>query len=224
MIFGPGHVLAVLGVVRDRVVHVADAALVHQIDDQLEFVQALEVRHLRRVTGLDEHLEPGLHQFHAAAAEHRLFAEEIGLGLFLEGRHDHAGLAAADRRGVGERHVVSALGDVLMQGDQHRHAATARVGRAHRVAGRFRRDHPHIEVGARLNLPIVDVEAVREGERATLLDIRFDIGLVGGGDAAHRASASSRRRRLSPRRRPRPLSDRPSSPCPTMRRPCAGRR
>ena len=38
-----GHVLAVLGVVRDRVVHVGDAALVDQVHDELELVQALEV-------------------------------------------------------------------------------------------------------------------------------------------------------------------------------------
>src|SRR5438034_2101209 len=37
-----GDVLAVLGVVRDRVVHGADAALVHQVDDQLELVRSEE--------------------------------------------------------------------------------------------------------------------------------------------------------------------------------------
>src|SRR5713101_4252431 len=47
----PRGVFAVLGVVRDRVVHGADAALVHQVDDQLQLVQALEVRHLGRVAG-----------------------------------------------------------------------------------------------------------------------------------------------------------------------------
>jgi hypothetical protein len=52
-----GHVLAVLGVVGDRVVHVGDAAFVDQVDDQLELVQALEVGHLGRVAGLDQRLE-----------------------------------------------------------------------------------------------------------------------------------------------------------------------
>src|SRR3546814_6489297 len=37
-----------------------------------------------------------------AAAEHGLLAEQVGLALFLEGGLDHAGAAAADRRGVGQ--------------------------------------------------------------------------------------------------------------------------
>src|SRR5229473_4384079 len=79
-----GGVLAVLGVVRDRVVHGADAALVHQVDDQLELVQAFEVRHLGRVACLHQGIEPGLHQLDAAAAQHGLLAEQVGLGLLLE--------------------------------------------------------------------------------------------------------------------------------------------
>ena len=78
------RVVAVLGGVGDRVAHPRQAALVHQVDDQLQLVQALEVRDLRLVAGLDERLEPGLDQRRGAAAEHRLLAEEVGLGLFLE--------------------------------------------------------------------------------------------------------------------------------------------
>src|SRR6266571_1114567 len=77
----PRGVFAVLGVVRDRVVHGADAALVHQVDDQLQLVQAFEVRHLGRVAGVDQRIESGLHQLDAAAAQHRLLAEQVGLGL-----------------------------------------------------------------------------------------------------------------------------------------------
>ena len=95
--------VAVLGGVRDRVAHVGDAALVHQVDDQLQLVQALEVGHLRRVAGLDQRFETGLDQCRGAAAQHRLLAEEVGLGLFLEGGLDDAGAAAADGAGVGQR-------------------------------------------------------------------------------------------------------------------------
>ena len=35
-------------------------ALVHQIDDQFDLVQALEIGHLRGVTGLDQGLVAGL--------------------------------------------------------------------------------------------------------------------------------------------------------------------
>src|SRR6185369_17399463 len=46
-----GDVFAVFSVVRDRIIHRADAAFVHQVDDQLELVQAFEVRHFRRIAG-----------------------------------------------------------------------------------------------------------------------------------------------------------------------------
>ena len=74
--------VAVLGGVADRVAHAGDAFLVHQVDDQLHLVQALEVGHLRLVAGLDQRLEPGLHQRGQPAAQHDLLAEQIGLGLF----------------------------------------------------------------------------------------------------------------------------------------------
>src|SRR5690606_37913398 len=44
-----GDVVAVLGGVGDGVAHVGDAALIHQVDDELQLVQALEVGHFRRV-------------------------------------------------------------------------------------------------------------------------------------------------------------------------------
>src|SRR5450756_3225147 len=62
-------VAAELGRVRDGPVHLRDAALVHEVDDQLHLVQALEVRRLRLVAGLDERGEPGLDQLGDAAAE-----------------------------------------------------------------------------------------------------------------------------------------------------------
>src|SRR5262245_44390823 len=83
--WAPGEV-AVLGRVRDRVAHARDALLVHEVDDQLELVQALEIGEARVVAGFDQRLEPRLHQLGGAPAEHGLLAEEVGLGLVLEGR------------------------------------------------------------------------------------------------------------------------------------------
>ena len=54
--------VAVLGGVGDRVAHARDALLVHEVDDQLQLVQALEVRRLGLVARLDERLEAGLHE------------------------------------------------------------------------------------------------------------------------------------------------------------------
>ena len=47
-----GGVVAALGRVADRVAHVVQAAAVHQVDDQLQLVQALEVRDLGLIAGL----------------------------------------------------------------------------------------------------------------------------------------------------------------------------
>ena len=52
-----GDIFAVFGGVRDRIIHVGDAALIDEVDDQLHFVQAFEIGHLRRIAGLDQRLE-----------------------------------------------------------------------------------------------------------------------------------------------------------------------
>src|SRR5262245_58733030 len=69
----PG-VVAVLGRVGDAVAHVVQAALIHQVDDQLQLVQALEVGTLGLITGLDQGFERHLDQGADAAAEDDLFA------------------------------------------------------------------------------------------------------------------------------------------------------
>ena len=92
-----GDVVAVLGGVGDRPALLGDAALVHEVDDELELVQALEVGDLGLVAGLDQRLEAGLDQLRGTAAEHRLLAEQVGLGLLGEGGLDAAGAQAADR-------------------------------------------------------------------------------------------------------------------------------
>ena len=176
------HVLAVLGVVRDRVVHVRDAAFVDQVDDQLQFVQALEVRHFRRVACFDQRLEAGLDQLDGTAAQHGLLAEQVGFGFFTEVGFDDAGTAAAVRCRVRQRDVACRARLVLRNRDQVRHAATLRIRAANRVARCLRRDHDHVEVGARDHRAVVDVEAVRECQRRALLDVRVDFLRVHVGD------------------------------------------
>src|SRR3954454_20189765 len=99
----PAREVAVLGRVGDGVAHALEAALVHQVDDQLELVEALEVRDLGLVARRDERLEAGLDERGGAAAEHGLLTEEVGDRLFLERRLKHAGATAADAGGPGQR-------------------------------------------------------------------------------------------------------------------------
>src|SRR5438552_3628286 len=53
---GAARVVAVLGGVGDRVPHARHAVLVHEVDDELHLVEALEVGHLRLVAGVDQRL------------------------------------------------------------------------------------------------------------------------------------------------------------------------
>ena len=168
---GPGHVLAVFGGVRDRVVHVGDAALVDQVDDQLDLVKALEIGHLGGVARLDQRLEASPDQFDETAAENHLLAEKVGLALFLEGRLDDAGAAAAVGGGVGQAEIMGVAGRVLVDGDQRRNAAAALVFGAYRVARPLGRDHQHVEILARIDEVEMDVEAMREQQGRALLHV-----------------------------------------------------
>src|SRR5580658_2884313 len=64
--------IAVLRGLGDELMHLGDAALMQQVDDQLQLVQALVVGDLGLIAGLDERLETLHHELGGAAAEHRL--------------------------------------------------------------------------------------------------------------------------------------------------------
>ena len=181
--------VAVLGRVGDRVAHPGDALLVHQVDDQLELVQALEVRQPRVVAGVDERLVAGADQLGDAAAEHGLLAEQVGLGLVLEGRLDHAAARAADALGVGERELLGGPGGVLGDRDQARHARALEVLAADEVARALGRDQRDVDLRRGLDLAVVDREAVAEQQRVAgrdpvgdLLAVDLAVLLVGQQD------------------------------------------
>jgi hypothetical protein len=106
-------VIAVFGGVGDREAHVAEAAFIDEIDDQLQLVQAFEVGDFGGVAGFDQRLESGADQFGCAAAEHGLFAEEIAFGFFAEGGFDDAGAQAAERPCVGQGVLESLAAGIL---------------------------------------------------------------------------------------------------------------
>src|SRR5690606_39129306 len=160
------------------VVHVGDAAFVDQVDDELELVQALEVSHFGRVAGFDQSVETCLDELDRTTAQNGLLAEQVSFGFFAEGGLDDAGTAAADGAGVRQADVTSGTRIVLMHGHECRHAATLVVGAANSVTRRLGNDHDHIDVFARLNLTIVHVEAVSEGQRSAGLDVGCNVVTV----------------------------------------------
>src|ERR1019366_2665478 len=70
-------VIAIFGGVADAVAHVAEAAFLDEVDDEFEFVEALEVGDLWGVAGFDQSLKACPDEFGGAAAEDGLFAEEV---------------------------------------------------------------------------------------------------------------------------------------------------
>src|ERR1039458_7912984 len=172
--------IAVLGGVRNRIAHPAEAAFVDQVDDQLHLMHALEVRNLRSVAGSDQRLESLLHQRSQASAQHGLLAEQVALGLFLESGLQHTSARGADAMRIAERVFVRMAAGILMDRQQRRHPAALGVHAPQQVAGALGRDHDYVDVWGRGNGLEVNREAVREAEDFALVQMRLDRRFVEG--------------------------------------------
>ena len=168
------HVVAVLGCVRNAPALLGDAAFVHEIDDELELMQALEIRDLRLVASLDEGLKAVHDELARAAAEHGLLAKEVSLALLGERGLDAARSQAADRLRVRERQRPRLTGCVLLDGDDRRNPAAGDVLASHEVPGALRGHHGDIDEVGRGNEPESDVESMREEQRIVRLQVRLD--------------------------------------------------
>ena len=144
-------------------------------------MQALVVRDLRLVAGLDERLESEPDELRDAAAEHRLLAEQVALGLLDERGLDHARTCGADPGRVGEREPERVPARVLGDGDERRRAVPLGEEPADDVARPLRRDHDHVVARRRLDAPVMDVEPVGEEQCGARSQVRRDVGLVDRG-------------------------------------------
>ena len=144
-------------------------------------MQALEVGHVGVIAGVHQRLEAGLHELGGAAAEDRLLAEQVGLGLVLERRLDHPGASAADPPGIREHQVAGVARLVLVHGHQARDPAPLGELAADQVAGSLRGDHADVDAGRWLDLAEVDREPVGEHEQVPGADPVPDLGLPGLG-------------------------------------------
>ncbi len=137
-------------------------------------MQALEVGHLRRITGFNQRFIAGPDQLDETAAQHDLFAEQVRLALFLEGRLDHPGASPTDRAGIGKRGIMRVARSILVDRDQARHAAATLVFGAHRMTRTFRCNHHNVDRLAWLDQREMHIKAVRERDRGAVLDIGLD--------------------------------------------------
>ena len=174
----PARVVAVFGSLANRVPHVTETALVHEIDDQLELVKDLEIGRFRLIPRLDHHVECCLHELANAATENGLLAEQIGLGLFSKRRFQNSGPATTDALAVRGSHVMGITGRVLMDSDQARHAKAPFEHDAHPVTRGFRGDHYDVDALGRDDLFIEDREAVGKQQGHARFEVRFDIFTV----------------------------------------------
>ncbi len=142
--------------------HLAEPALVHQIDDQLEFVHTLEVGHLFAVAGLNERFVPLFDEAGDAATEDGLLAEQIGFGFLAERRLDGARSGTANALCVREGLLLCVAGHVLIDRDEAGRPLVGLVVPPNEMARRFRGDKCHVDIVARLDLVIMDVEPVGE--------------------------------------------------------------
>ena len=152
----PGDVVAELGGVAHAEAHEVEAAAVHEVHDELELVHRLEVRELGLVAGLHERLEGALDEGGRPAAEDRLLAEQVGLGLLLERRLEDAGPRAAEGACIRERPGAGGPARVALDREEGRDAAAVAVDGADEVAGALRGDHAHVHRRRRDDLPEAD--------------------------------------------------------------------
>ena len=130
-----GNVVAVFGGVADRPALLGDTALVDEVDDELQFVEHLEVGDFGLVAGFGENFKAVLDQLRSSTTENGLLTEQVGFGLFGEGGHDSTGAQATEALGVGPGEVPGVAGGVVFDGDDdgghhdRRHIRGARCGR-----------------------------------------------------------------------------------------------
>src|ERR1043166_8754672 len=174
---GPGAIGAVFGGVGDGAVHAGDAAPVHQIDQQLELVQAFEIGEFRRVTRIDQRVERRAHELRGATTKHHLLAEEIGFRFLLDGGLDQAG-ATTDGAAIGERQRLRPAARVLVNGEKADIAVATQIVGAQGVAGAGRRHQYNIEIVAGPNKAEMQREAMDEKQRGALLHSGRQIACV----------------------------------------------
>ena len=124
----------------------------------------LKVCHLGLVASFHQRIEAGVDQLGNTAAQHGLLAEQIGLGLLLEGGLQNACTACADAGSISQCDILGLTGVVLLHADQRGAALALGVQAAHDVAGALGSDHDDVHVLGSGDGLEVDVEAVCKGQ------------------------------------------------------------
>ena len=136
------------------------AALVHQVHNHFQFVQALEIGDFLGITGLYQGLKCRVNQGGHAAAENALFAEQVALRFVFYGGFQHAGAGTAHAFSVGQTDLLGVSGGVLVDCQQAGNTDALGEQFAHAMTGRLRGHHHYVHVIRRNDFLIVDAKAV----------------------------------------------------------------
>src|ERR1700756_4718972 len=143
-------VVAVFGGVADGIAHVAEAATVDEIDDELQFVETFEVSDFGLIAGFGEGFESSFDERADAAAEDGLFAEEIGFRFFGESGFENSGAGATDTARVAQCESFGFAAGVLLDREEAWCAAAFGEDFSYAMAGSLWRDHGDVDGGWRL--------------------------------------------------------------------------
>ena len=174
--------VAVLGGLGNRESHTTDTRFIDHVDDEFELMENFEVGHLGLISSLDERLESSLDQCCGTTAENGLLAEEIGLGLLLEGGFKDTSTGAADALRPGEGSLLSRAALVLVDGDEGRDTLAFLILTADGVTGALGCNHDDVDMLRRLDRLVVDRKAVAEEQGVPGMEIGGDILLIDLGD------------------------------------------
>ena len=161
-------------------------------------MQAFKICHLRRIAGLHQGFKTGLYQGRSATAQYRLLTEQICFSFFLKSRFNDTGTTTAIGRGIRQGDIPGTTAGILKDCNQARNTGAVSIGRAHQVARPFRCNHNDIKISTRLDLFVMNIEAMRKRQCCTLLDIwrntvtvEFGLVLIRG-QHHHHVSAGNR--------------------------------
>ena len=151
--------------------HVGESALDQKVDDQLDFVQAFEICHVRAEAGFHQGIVAGADQLAHAADQHRLFAEQIAFGLLFEAAGEDPDAGAANGLGVGERQLLGLVAQRLVNGKERRESAARKVSGAQRAARPFGGNHQDMNVRRRQDFAEVDVQSMGKNQGVARLQV-----------------------------------------------------
>ena len=174
----PGYIVPVFRCVGYGVTHHFKSAAVDQVHDQLHFVNTFEIGHFWLVSGFYQGIESGLHQLGYAAAEDGLLTKQVGFGFFFKGGFQDTGSSGSDSRCISQGIILGFAGFILMDSNQAGNALAFQVLASDRMAGPFGGYHDDVQELGRLNLAVMDVEAVGKHQNVAFLHVLSNLTVV----------------------------------------------